>query len=89
MIEWRELVARVGADEALCRLLSIYDTLDLDKVTGVRVVSKWITYQELVEKRERKAQLMIEGSDLHEFRLHPNASPEEKAAAKKRAMERL
>ena len=41
-----------------------------------------------MEKRERKAQLIIEGSDLHEFRLHPNATPEEKEAAKRMAEER-
>ena len=88
MIEWRESAARVGADEALCWLLSIYETLDLDKVVGVWVASKWITDPELVEKRERKAQLITEGSDLHEFRLHPDATPEEKEAARQRAMER-
>ena len=85
MIEWRESAARVGADEALYWLMSIYETLDLDKVTGVRVVSKWITDPELVEKRERKAQLISESSDLHEFRLHPDAPPEERAATRRRA----
>ena len=89
MIEWRESAARVGADEALCWILSIYETIDLDKVPGVRVASKWIKDPELVEKRERKAQLIIETSNLHEFRLHPNATPEEKEAAMKMAMERI
>ena len=88
MIEWRESAARVGADEALCWILSIYETIDLDKIPGVRVASKWIKDPELVEKRERKAQTIIETSDLHEFRLHPNAPPEEKEAARKMAMER-
>ena len=88
MIEWHESAARVGADEALCWILSVYETIDLDKVPGVRVASKWIKDPELVEKRERKAQLMIETSNLHEFRLHPNATPEEKEAARKMAMER-
>ena len=82
MIEWRESAARVGVDEALCWLLSIYENLDLDKVVGVRLASKWITDPEFVEKRERKAQLITEGSDLHEFRLHPDATPEEKEAAR-------
>ena len=40
---------------------------------------------ELVEKRQRKAQLMIETADLHEFCLHPDAPAEEKAAARARA----
>ena len=60
LIEWRESAARVGADEALCWILSIYETLDLDKVPGVRVKSKWITDPKLVAKREKKAQLIIE-----------------------------
>ena len=60
LIEWRESAARVGADEALCWILSCYETLDLDKVPGVRVQSKWITDPKLVEKRERKAQLISE-----------------------------
>ena len=55
LIEWRESAARVGADEALCWILSTYETLDLDKIPGVRVASKWITDPKLVEKRERKA----------------------------------
>ena len=49
MIEWCESAARVGADEALCWILSIYETIDLDKVPGVRVASKWIKDPELVE----------------------------------------
>lgn len=60
LIEWRESAARVGADEALCWIFSIYKTLDLDKVPGVRVASKWITDPKLVEKHERKAQLISE-----------------------------
>ena len=36
MIEWRESAARVGADEALCYILSCYETLELEKVVGVR-----------------------------------------------------
>jgi hypothetical protein len=85
LIEWRESVARVGADEALCWILSIYETLDLDKVPGVRVASKWITDPKLVEKRERKAQLISEQSNIHEFRFHPNTPAEEIEAAKKMA----
>ena len=54
----------------------------------MRTAFKWITDPELVEKRERKAQLIIQGSDLHEFRLHPNATPEEKEAARRMAEER-
>ena len=85
----RESAARVSADEALCWILSIYETIDLDKVPGVRMASKWIKDPELVEKRERKAQLIIETLNLHELRLHPNATPEEKEAARKMAMERI
>ena len=87
LIEWRESAARVGADEALCWILSIYETLDLDKVPGVQVASKWITDPKLVEKRERKAQLISEGANIHEFRFHPNTPAEEVKAARKIAEE--
>ena len=55
LIEWRESAARVGADEALCWILSIYETLYLDKVPGIWLASQWITDPKLVEKSETKA----------------------------------
>ena len=87
MIEWRESTARVGADEALCYLLSIYETLELEKVTGVRDNSKWVVDPEHVEKRKKKAQSIIEFANLHEFCPHPNAPAEDAAAAEARARE--
>ena len=86
LIEWRESAARVGADETLCWILSCYETLDLDKVPGVRVKSKWITDPKLVDKRERKAQLIIERANIHEFRFHPNTPAEEIEAADRKSV---
>ena len=40
LTEWRESAARVAADETLSWIVSIYESLDLDKIVGCRVVSK-------------------------------------------------
>ena len=55
MIEWRESAARVGADEALCYILSCYETLELEKIIGVREGSKWVEDPSYVEARQKKA----------------------------------
>ena len=80
MIEWRESAARVGADEALCYLLYVYETLDLDKVTGVREDSKWVVDPEFVEKRKKKAQSIIQFANLLKFCPHPDAPAEDDEA---------
>ena len=73
MIEWCESAARVGADEALCYILSFYETLELEKIIGVREGSKWIEDPSHVETWQKKAQSIIEWADILEFRADPNA----------------
>jgi len=73
LIEWRESAARVGADEALCWVLSWYETIELAHVKGVREGSKWVSDPEWVGKRQKLAYSLIQYADIHNFHEDPNA----------------
>ena len=87
LTEWRESAARVAADETLSWIVSIYESLDLDKIVGCRVVSKWITDPELAEKRTRKAYQIVSQSNIHEYAFSIDTPREEIEAARKLAEE--
>ena len=87
LTEWRESAARVAADETLSWIISIYESLDLDKIVGCRVKSKWITDPELAEKRTRKAYEIVSQSNIHEYAFSIDTPREEIEAARKLAEE--
>lgn len=60
-------------------VLSCYEILELEKIIGVCMGSKWIEQAKYVEARKRKAQSIIEFADIHEFCADPNAPVEEEA----------
>ena len=87
LTEWRESAARVAADETLSWIISIYESLDLDKILGCRVKSKWISDPELAEKRTRKAYEIVSKANIHEYAFSIDTPREEIEAARKLAEE--
>ena len=87
LTEWRESAARVAADETLSWIISIYESIDLDKILGCRVKSKWITDPELAEKRTRKAYEIVSQANIHEYAFSIDTPREEIEAAQKLAEE--
>ena len=87
LTEWRESAARVAADETLSWIISIYESIDLDKILGCRVKSKWIADPELAEKRTRKAYEIVSRANIHEYAFSIDTPREEIEAAHKLAEE--
>jgi hypothetical protein len=87
LTEWRESAARVATDEALSWIVSIYETINLDKIVGCRVNSKWVTDPELAEKRTRKAYEIVSRSNIHEYAFSIDTPRETIEAAQKLAEE--
>ena len=85
--DWRESAARVAADETLSWVVSIYESINLDKLVGCRVKSKWITDPELAEKRTRKAYEIVSRANIHEYAFSIDTPSEEIEAARKLAEE--
>ena len=73
LIEWRQSAARVGADEALSWVLSWYETLELEKIKGVRAGSRWTEDPEWVKRRQEFAYFLVQYADINNFHEDPNA----------------
>ena len=87
LTHWRESAARVAADETLSWIISIYESIDLDKILGCRLKSKWIADPELAEKRTRKAYEIVSKANIHEYAFSIDTPSEEIEAAQKLAEE--
>lgn len=57
-------------------MLSLYESLDLAKLNGVREGSKWVDDPELAKKRQELAYSLAQYADANNFRKDPNAPAE-------------
>ena len=89
LTDWRESAARVAADETLSWVISIYESINLDKIVGCRDKSKWITDPKLAEKRTRKAYDIVSKANIHEYAFSIDTPREEIEAAQKLAEEEI
>lgn len=74
--DWRESVARIGADEALSFVLSWCDGINLDVLQSMRAGSPYLTDPELVAKRKERAYSFIQYADVHMFVEGPTSEAE-------------
>jgi hypothetical protein len=77
--EWRESARRVGADTALTLVLSWYENVNLDVLSGLCAEGKYVTNPKLVRQPQECAYLIAgDFAQVHDY--YPNPFEEPAAA---------
>ena len=70
LTEWRYSAGRARADEVLTFLLSWYETIDFEVIQTCRTVSKFVSEEEWIRRRQNLENFYTEFANVHTFIHH-------------------